>query len=126
MTRKLLFAGALLGIVLAGTTFLAYTPTNEVGRTESIFVYGTLTNPFIRMITCQCRVGANPAQLANYEKTGRNIVPAPQAAVAGSVITVTPEELANLDRYENVPVKYTRERITTTDGNEHWVYIKTD
>lgn len=117
----------LLGLVVGvlGTTLLlVFTPPTE-SRTESIFVYGTLQNPIIRSLTCLCRTEPTPETLNGYEKVGRNIIPNARGVVNGSIIKVTETELARLDRYERVPHKYRRTRITI-DNTEHWVYLLND
>lgn len=93
-------------------------------RTEKVFVYGTLLNPIVRSAVCSCFLETTQAQLLEYAKHGRNIVPTASSTVTGAVITVSAWELERLDRYERTPEKYTRERINIM-GEEMWVYIRT-
>jgi gamma-glutamylcyclotransferase (GGCT)/AIG2-like uncharacterized protein YtfP len=88
---------AIIGFLLGAT--VAYTVASIVihqraPRSESVFVYGTLT-----------------------------IVPHPTEQVDGRIIQVTQAELLRIDQYEQVPHYYTRETITI-DETEYWVYIK--
>jgi len=117
--------GLLIGCILIVSTMLfARLPTTEPGRTESVFVYGTLMNPTIRLFACRCRTGAEPATLDGFVRDGRNILPTDEGSVAGYIIRVTPEELRNLDRYERVPTKYSRITVEI-DAVTHWAYVLT-
>lgn len=111
-----LVVGLVLGVLI--TSMALHGP-----RTESVFVYGTLTNPIIRSIACWCFTGATPVDAPGYQKVGLDIVVDEQEVVTGKIIQVSPQELRRLDRYERVPVRYKRERIIIAD-TEHWVYIK--
>jgi gamma-glutamylcyclotransferase (GGCT)/AIG2-like uncharacterized protein YtfP len=116
------FAGVIAGAMLSFLAIALHSPGNET-RDETIFVYGTLTNPIIRMYACWCLTESQTAVLAGYSKTGLNIVPDEEDVVVGKIITVSPTELARIDRYENTPENYQRNRIEL-NGELVWVYQK--
>lgn len=100
-------------------------PSERSDRTEPVFVYGTLMNPWIRSYACWCRTASEPVVLVDYRKVGLNIVPDPQSQVHGHRIMLSPEELARVDRYEDTPRNYRRARIEIDDVS-HWVYFKNE
>jgi gamma-glutamylcyclotransferase (GGCT)/AIG2-like uncharacterized protein YtfP len=116
------FAGIVAGAILSFLAIALYSPGNEI-RDETIFVYGTLTNPVIRMYACWCLTESQTAVLAGYSKIGLNIVPNEEDVVVGKLITVSPTELARIDRYEDTPDNYQRELIEL-NGEFVWVYQK--
>jgi gamma-glutamylcyclotransferase (GGCT)/AIG2-like uncharacterized protein YtfP len=114
--------GALLLLSgILGYWLLVTYPASQ--RTETVFVYATLTNPFIRTYACRCFVGSEPATLFGYYRDGRTIIASSTAKVHGVLITVSPTELARLDRYENTPQTYRRE-IISINNQPAFVYIK--
>lgn len=124
LSRRLL-DGLLIGcVVISSTMFIARIPTNEPNRTESVFAYGTLLHPTIRMFACRCRTVAEPATLDGFVRDGRNILPTENGSVNGFLLRVTPNELRNLDRYERVPEKYVRIRVEVNEAT-HWAYVLT-
>jgi len=112
-----LFFGALAIIQFAPNALL---PPEQP---HSLFVYGTLKNNIIRYYACSCLVPQTPVVLSGYKRIGLNIVPSADDFVAGSILQVSTAQLKRIDRYENVPKKYTRQRMTI-NGETHWVYIK--
>ena len=117
-------AGFLVGVLCGGgigLTMLIHINPPPTERTEQVFIYGTLLNPYIRNIACLCQTSSTPVTLPHYEKVGRNIVPQENSVVYGAVIQVSSRELRRLDRYEKVPRKYRREQITIA-GDDYWVY----
>jgi gamma-glutamylcyclotransferase (GGCT)/AIG2-like uncharacterized protein YtfP len=108
--------------LLVLTITLPLIPTHNPNRTETIFVYGTLKNPWIRTFACHCRTAAIPTTLSGYKKVGLTITPHASGEVEGFIITVDTIELAHLDQYEDVPHTYRRERLTI-NNEMHWVYI---
>lgn len=122
--RSLSISSAVIGGTLLLALFITpLIPTTHSGRTETVFVYGTLKNPWIRAYACRCRTAATPAVLPGYKKSGLTITPNARNSVSGFIIAVASEELNRLDRYENIPHQYRREQIEI-DDTEHWVYIK--
>lgn len=100
-------------------------PSSAPDRTETLFVYGTLMNPWIRSFACLCRTSTTEVTLTGYEKVGRNIVPSEGSTVNGYRIRLSPSELARVDRYEGVPENYRRTTLTI-DEQVHWVYLKNE
>jgi gamma-glutamylcyclotransferase (GGCT)/AIG2-like uncharacterized protein YtfP len=62
------------------------------------------------------------AVLEDFRRTGLDLEEAPGERVEGEVITVSAEELARLDRYERLGIRYERVRLELADGREAWVY----
>lgn len=89
-----------------------------------LFIYGTLKHPIVRWLLLRKRVPVTPATLPQYRKVGRNVVPDEQASVSGFILEVNERQLAILDRYEKVPLKYERESHMI-DGIETEVYVMT-
>lgn len=112
----------LLATILGHWLLIAY-PASQ--RTETVFVYATLTNPLVRAYACLCFVPSEPTTLPGYYRDGRTIVASSTAAVRGALITVSPTELSRLDRYEGTPNNYRRESVTV-DGEPVFVYIKNE
>ena len=91
-------------------------------RTHHVFVYGTLTYAPVRWLVMGANGQPRPARLENYRKNGLDLSFAENAHVEGLRLTVTPEQLRRLDRYERLGVRYTRQEITLADGSRAWVY----
>lgn len=91
-------------------------------RTHQVFVYGTLTYAPVRWLVIQANGHPQPARLENYRKNGLDLSFAEKAHVDGLRLSVTPEQLRKLDRYERLGVRYTRQQITLADGSRAWVY----
>lgn len=96
-----------------------------------LFVYGSLVDADHRAEIVGRRVEAIPATLNGYERgKGRYwfIRRRAGAATSGAILSdLTGTEFAVLDQYEEVPVLYTRERISVTlnggEERECWVYL---
>ena len=114
--------GVILGFILVFTYLAIHSATPEE-RTETLFIYGTLENPAIRFLMCRCITIAEPATLTGYQQVGLNIEPNSDDTVLGELIKLSPEELARLDRYEEVPDNYVRKQVTVNQALV-WVYIK--
>ena len=89
---------------------------------NTLFVYGTLKYPIVRNLVCLCRSETKDVTLNDYAKEGLNIVPQSGSDVEGKIIYVSDRELARIDKYENVPDKYLRDKIIIDDV-EHFVYL---
>lgn len=111
------FIGGTMGVIMSS-------PYTEE-RTEVVFVYATLTNPLIRTYACWCKTPLKPAELHGYTKGIRNVIPATSGSVKGGLIAVSKKELARLDRYEDIPHQYRRERVVVGKLTA-WIYIKND
>ncbi|MFC4259760.1 gamma-glutamylcyclotransferase family protein [Marinobacter lacisalsi] len=94
----------------------------DSSRDHELFVFGTLTQPWVRYIVMGRTGDTEPAILEGYEKEALDIKPKAGAEVEGKLIEVSPEELARLDRYERLGIRYERVRMTLADGTSAWVY----
>ncbi|WP_372957723.1 gamma-glutamylcyclotransferase family protein [Marinobacter sp.] len=89
---------------------------------HKVFVFGTLQQPWIRYIVMGRAGESEPATLRGYRKEALDIRPEPGATVQGQLIRVSPDELARLDRYERLGIRYERVRMVLADGTLAWVY----
>lgn len=89
---------------------------------HAVFVYGTLRSGFVRWVVLGRSVEARPAVLEGFRREGLDLTEAPGERVAGELIEVSAEELARLDRYERLGIRYARVRLALDDGGEAWVY----
>lgn len=123
--RGYLPALLVLLIVAISTYFLAtaHIQHRAPHTTESVFVYGTLTNPVIRSLVCRCLVSGIPSTLPDHAQDGLTIYYEPGSQVNGYILLITPSELQRLDKYERTPNRYRRETVRI-DNQQHWVYIK--
>ncbi|MDX1464929.1 MAG: gamma-glutamylcyclotransferase family protein [Halomonas sp.] len=87
-----------------------------------VFVYGTLTHAPIRWLVYGRAGDPEPVVLEDYRRTGLDLAPAPSAQVEGLLLRVDARELARLDRYERLGLRYERVRVELRDGREAWVY----
>lgn len=104
-----------------------YNPTADLpeiddNATYQVFVYGTLTKPWVRWLVTGRAGDSKPAKLPGFQKEDLDIKPVAGAVTEGEVITVSADELRALDRYERLGVRYERVKITLQSGNEAWVY----
>ncbi|MET4024879.1 gamma-glutamylcyclotransferase (GGCT)/AIG2-like uncharacterized protein YtfP [Marinobacter sp. MBR-99] len=129
-TLALILALLMVGIAYLWLTFVSsfgYNPTGELptideDETYSVFVYGTLTRPWVRWLVTGRAGTSEPAILPGFRKKKLDIKPDPDASVAGEVIEVSASELRALDRYERLGVRYERVELTLQDGRSAWVY----
>ena len=91
-------------------------------KTYRVFVYGTLTNPFIRWVVTRRTFETAQAELLNYQKQGLDIRQMKGASTPGLVIEVDAESLRRLDRYERLGERYKRFEVQLSDGSKAWVY----
>lgn len=96
-------------------------PDIEAGPHE-VFVYGTLRSGLVRWVVTGRAGESRPAVLEEFRRSALDLEEAPGERVEGEVITVSAEELARLDRYERLGIRYQRVRLTLADGAEAWVY----
>ncbi|WP_162619429.1 gamma-glutamylcyclotransferase family protein [Salinicola peritrichatus] len=89
---------------------------------QDVFVYGTLRNDLLRWVIMGTPIGTRSATLTGYRRHDLDIRPETGAKVEGEVLTVTPEALQALDRYERLGVRYERESVKLADGSIVWVY----
>jgi len=118
-----LIAGILCGALLVIYTVPIFLSPAHGG--ETLFIYGTLQNEFVRFVACRCFVSETPATLVGYRKVKRTVVPAPGESVNGSFITIDQNTLKRIDQYEKMPGYYRRVSMEI-DGRTAWVYIKNE
>ncbi|MGP8289099.1 gamma-glutamylcyclotransferase family protein [Vreelandella zhanjiangensis] len=123
-------------LVLAAATWLwltmlspwLYSPPDDgqtvEQRTHQLFVYGTLRYAAIRWIVFGGSGNPEAAVLEGYERDGLNLTPQPESHVDGLKLTVTHQELARLDRYERLGIRYERIEKQLADGSSAWVYVR--
>ncbi|WP_416140641.1 gamma-glutamylcyclotransferase family protein [Halomonas sp. HK25] len=134
MRRLHLFFATLLGLPLAVAAWLWFTLLSpftydrpdhlapiEAGPHE-VFVYGTLRSALVRWVVTGRAGDSRPAVLEDFRRTALDLEESPGERVEGEVITVSAEELARLDRYERLGIRYERVRLTLADGSAAWVY----
>lgn len=104
-----------------------YNPTGELppiddDATYSVFVYGTLTQPWVRWLVMGRAGDSEPATLPGFRREELDIRPSDGAVTKGEVITVDADELRALDRYERLGIRYERVKLTLQNGKSAWVY----
>jgi gamma-glutamylcyclotransferase (GGCT)/AIG2-like uncharacterized protein YtfP len=108
--------------------------TQDTDSDGVLFVYGSLLDAAHRATLLGREIAAVPARLAGYERRrGRYfyIVARAGAEIVGLVLSGLGErDFALLDRYEEVPRLYTRERIEVADAGgggtlQCWIYLPT-
>ena len=87
-----------------------------------VFVYGTLTKPWVRWLVMGRAAESTTARLPGFRKDALDIHPQVGATTDGQVITVTGAELKALDRYERLGVRYKRIKLVLENGDAVWVY----
>lgn len=91
---------------------------------QAVFVYGTLTHAPVRWLVYGRTGEPSPAVLKGFERHGLNLTPRPGAHVDGLRLEVSGEELARLDRYERLGIRYERTRMALASGTQAWVYLR--
>ncbi|WP_157956756.1 gamma-glutamylcyclotransferase family protein [Salinicola halimionae] len=137
MIRRLLtwfFALLIAGVAIGGGyfwyTFMSpygYQPTetaivDERVPEQDVFVYGTLRHDWLRWIIMGTPANTRTATLEGYRRQDLDILPQVSAEVPGEVLTVSPDALKALDRYERLGIRYTRDSVKLEDGTIAWVY----
>lgn len=97
---------------------------------QKLFVYGTLKNKKIRKHIFRRDTDAEPATLPNYTKRKGNLYYFVRERegdeVQGLLLTLTNDELEITDRYENVPLLYTRKEVNVIVNGKiekAWTYV---
>lgn len=93
-------------------------------RTHQVFVYGTLRYAPVRWVVMYASGNPTQATLEGYERNSLDLTPNQEAHVDGLLLEVTPNQLARLDRYERLGIRYERVKQTLTDGTTAWVYVR--
>jgi gamma-glutamylcyclotransferase (GGCT)/AIG2-like uncharacterized protein YtfP len=117
--------GMYLWWVLLGPWGYALPPGYNVPQgpcDQRVFVYGTLRNPLVRWLIVGRRIPTVPAAVSGFDKQRLDIQPLPDGRVPGEVFAVGPRELARLDRYERLGVRYERVCLVLESGEPVWVY----
>ena len=96
--------------------------TMDGERAHQVFAYGTLTRPWVRRIVMGRAGAASADALAGYRREALDVMPEAGARTTGLVFEVTPRELARLDRYERLGIRYARELKRLESGELAWVY----
>ncbi|MGP9766429.1 gamma-glutamylcyclotransferase family protein [Halomonas sp. AOP13-D3-9] len=91
-------------------------------RTHQVFVYGTLRYAVVRLVVMGSFGDPEEAVLEGYQRNGLDLSPQPGSNVEGLLLRVDAKQLARLDRYERLGVRYERVAITLDDGTRAWVY----
>jgi len=105
---------------------LGYQPPEGMPLIEQtphqVFVFGTLKSPWVRWVVMGRKGDTEPAQLKGVRREKLTIIPDPEYTTEGYLIQVTAEELARLDHYERLGVRYERVKMQLVDGRVAWVY----
>jgi gamma-glutamylcyclotransferase (GGCT)/AIG2-like uncharacterized protein YtfP len=104
-----------------------YNPPNNLpaikeDKTYFVFVYGTLTKPWVRWLVMGRFIDSKPAELSGFRKEKLDIKPVSNAMTKGQIIKVSGDELKALDRYERLGIRYKRIKLTLKNGKSAWVY----
>jgi gamma-glutamylcyclotransferase (GGCT)/AIG2-like uncharacterized protein YtfP len=106
---------------------------DKPGEATTLFVYGSLLDPARRQEIIGHRVETTPAILHDYQ-VGRSryfyITKHPGISTSGLLLlNLTSTDLQRLDRYEEIPRLYTREKVAVLslsgDRLECWIYLPT-
>lgn len=137
MPLRYLLTG-LLGLPLLVTGYLwwtllspfGYSPPQELAPIAAgehrVFVYGTLRHAPLRWLIYGRSGDPTPARLPGYRREGLDIHRDANASVEGLLLRVDAEELARLDRYERLGIRYERIALPLADGTSAWVYRRLD
>ncbi len=98
----------------------AVAPTQEY----RVFVYGTLTQGWVRWLVTGEQIDTQPAQLKGYYRDRLNLIPQADTHTPGQLMKVTGENLIDLDRYERLGIRYERTEMILADGQSAWVYTR--
>lgn len=93
-------------------------------RSHQVFVYGTLRHAPIRWAVMRASGNPQTAILEGFERQGLDLSPNEDTNVEGLLLTVNAYQLARLDRYERLGVRYERVQQTLADGTSAWVYLR--
>ncbi|ADH85031.1 gamma-glutamylcyclotransferase family protein [Desulfurivibrio alkaliphilus] len=123
-----LFLAASLFLLVAeqrGGVFRVEVPESSPLYLEAehpVFVYGTLRFALVRQLVFGGGGEPQPAVLPGYRRQGLDLLDEAESQVTGLLLQVGAVELAAMDRYERVGVRYQRLPVILADGTEAWVY----
>jgi gamma-glutamylcyclotransferase (GGCT)/AIG2-like uncharacterized protein YtfP len=99
---------------------------------ETVFAYGTLKDPKVQMDVVGRKMEGTPDHLdgcikSHFQHSDRKTYPIILCdingpGVDGLVFSVSPEELAKMDEYEEDA--YRRVKVTLKSGTPAWAYVK--
>jgi gamma-glutamylcyclotransferase (GGCT)/AIG2-like uncharacterized protein YtfP len=107
-----------------GYTAPAHLSVIDPGREHKLFVYGTLTHGWVRRLVTGEQIESTAASLSGFRHEGLDLVADPNAVTQGELLSVTPESLRRLDRYERLGIRYERILVPLTSGEQVWVYMR--
>jgi len=107
-----------------GYTAPAHLSVIDPGREHKLFVYGTLTHSWVRWLVTGEQIESTAASLSGFRREGLDLVADPDAVTRGELLSVTPESLRRLDRYERLGIRYERIPVPLTSGEQVWVYMR--
>lgn len=93
-------------------------------RSHQVFVYGTLRYAPVRLVVMGSFGDPEKAILKGYQRDGLDLSLQSGSYVEGLLLHVSADELARLDRYERLGIRYERVAITLDDGTRAWVYLR--
>ncbi|MEA2117499.1 gamma-glutamylcyclotransferase family protein [Halovibrio sp. HP20-50] len=93
-------------------------------RIHHVFVYGTLRFAPVRLVVMGSLGEPEEAVLEGYQRNGLDLSPQPNSRVEGLRLRVDADELARLDRYERLGIRYERVEKALSDGTTAWVYVR--
>ncbi|APX93060.1 hypothetical protein BWR19_09035 [Halomonas sp. 1513] len=96
-------------------------PTIAEGE-HQVFVYGTLRYSLVRWWVYGRSGSPQPARLEGFRRSGLDLEPSEGDVVEGLLLEVDQHELARLDRYERLGIRYERVPKELADGQIAWVY----
>jgi gamma-glutamylcyclotransferase (GGCT)/AIG2-like uncharacterized protein YtfP len=130
--KRLLALCAILLLGLAGWLWLTmlspwfYERPDDLAaieqRTHQVFVYGTLRYAPVRWVVMGDSGDPESATLEDHQRNGLDLLPSPGSQVKGLRLSVTADQLARLDRYERLGIRYERVEKQLADGTRAWVY----
>lgn len=91
-----------------------------------VFVYGTLRYAPVRWLVYGRTGEPEPASLEGYRREALDIAEAPDERIEGLLLEVDEGELARLDRYERLGIRYERVRMRLDNNLEAWVYRRVE
>ncbi|MBR2512790.1 MAG: gamma-glutamylcyclotransferase [Halomonas sp.] len=134
LVKQLLIGSLVLAIGIAGWLWLTmlspwlYDRPDHVAdieqRSHQVFVYGTLRYAPVRWVVMRASGNPRQAVLEGFERNNLDLAPNKNERVEGLLLEVTPAQLARLDRYERLGIRYERIKQTLADGSTAWVYVR--
>lgn len=91
---------------------------------HQVFVYGTLRYSLVRWWVYGRAGSPQAARLEGFRRSGLDLEPSAEDAVDGLLLRVDEHELARLDRYERLGIRYERVPKRLADGDIAWVYLR--